>query len=221
MLYICLTVSLVSHGIMNVLVAKKLTPYAAVISMVGIWIPGCVMMPVMMQHMFTVPCFILVPIPRVGRKLFTVASFLAMTAAYSLTFREAVQDDQRMLELREQYPFESFENRLPSLPRPSPVSSEFGDKKWAQFEKDIEKQWNSKALFKNLHEERVANFVNSPGFGSVAPFTFVGPREATRKKCQPPPLISPSGRIPQTPLPGKSSRPAGSTTTSSSSTPAA
>jgi hypothetical protein len=191
MLIASLVTSLISLCLLNLLVAKRQAPYACIIAMIGIWIPGCLMMPVMLQHMMTVPCFALVPIPRVGRKLFAIGSGVAYFVAYYLSVTQAVKDDHRLIELREKYPFESVEARLPLPPKPSPVPAEWRDTSMSHFEKEIDGEGTNAWRFKNLHEERVSNFVNSPGFGVARGAGMMRSERAFEDYAAPMPIAHP------------------------------
>ena len=77
---------------------------------------------------------------------------------------------ERVRQLRDQYPFESLESRLPTAPRflrEQTISKETGEQT-REFENSIEQEiesWGREAILQKLHEGSVEEFVNREGFG--------------------------------------------------------
>lgn len=112
---------------------------------------------------------LMLPVPNRGKRLYLPLSCIATLVAYVILIVPAVEKQQEFVQLRQQYPYESLEERLPPRPsrEPSPVSN---PKRLNQLEEEIAKEsgwvYDSRAgQLKRIHETSVEGFVNSAGFG--------------------------------------------------------
>lgn len=176
MLYISLTLSAVLLGAVNLIVAKWRNPVPATIGL-GI---GFSVLPICMMLVFPAVaiqalslCILLFVLlaPRRGRKLYLPLSCVATLLAYGVVFVPYIEQRRETIQLREEYPYESFEKRMPS--RPKLESAEPKDLNYLGDLEDVidrdtnERYRNSRsASLRSLHERSVEDFVNSAGFGN-------------------------------------------------------
>lgn len=116
------------------------------------------------QSLITIPCLLLLLIPKAGRTLFTIASIAAMAFAYWSLFDAAEKKNERYEELREKYPLVSMAERVPE-PKSHRVHSAAEERRLFHFESEVSSQSNYANNFKRLHNDRIREFVNKPGFG--------------------------------------------------------
>jgi hypothetical protein len=96
-------------------------------------------------------------------------STLATLSAYAVVSYSALREVRQFDALREQYAYQSMENRVP-LPKPAWRANQLTDAGSSQLER-IEKQIGASGqgmrpfLLQRLHEETVTRFVESQGFG--------------------------------------------------------
>src|SRR5438067_6023862 len=103
-----------------------------------------------------------------GPGRFLALSAGATLAAYGLLVGLSVAPTQReYARLRERFPFESVEGRLPLLPA-RPADARHDPDRLAALEGRVDEEvrfdWRARELA-SLHERTVSQFVNSPGFG--------------------------------------------------------
>jgi hypothetical protein len=176
MLYISLFVTLVMLVIVNVIVrrAEYPVPKAAGVCLVTPLIPFCGMMFFPAAALSAVCAGVLllvVLIPRHGKRLYLPLSVVATLVAYGVVLRPVVEQHRELANLRQQYAFESIEQRLPARPRPTERPQHVNPSGLTALEDQIEtasgeNTYRSRTRTLNyLHEEAVRTFVNSPGFG--------------------------------------------------------
>lgn len=118
------------------------------------------------QSLFTLPCLLLILIPKAGRPLFTIASIAALAFAYWSLFDAAEKKTERYEELREKYPFVSMASRVPEPKSHGNLTTEQS----VQLDK-LENNLigalphPSRSYLRKLHDDRVEQFVGRPGFG--------------------------------------------------------
>ena len=106
-----------------------------------------------------------------GPAFFLMLSLAATAAAYAITMVFVLQDVEKYARLRERFPYESIEDRLPKPPSqaglgplPDRTHERLTDlEQWVGSEGDLHRA----EMLRLLHEERVKLFVSSPGFGRV------------------------------------------------------
>ncbi len=101
------------------------------------------------------------------RQYFPASSLASAVIAFGATTWLAVSSLQNYSHLREEFPYESLESRLPEPPdgRPSPVIPPDTARRLDKFESDLP-GWSARTVrLRMLHEGNVQLFVNSPGFG--------------------------------------------------------
>lgn len=142
---------------------------ACVVAVVG---PMCLMftMPaVLLQAGLLCVVLLVLFVPQRGRRLYLPASVFATLVVYSITGWSAYERQREFAKLREEFPVESMEDRLPSRP---PVVRTTAPADTARLMK-LENAVDSVAMsdthrnwwLRRLHEGQVDLFVNSPGFG--------------------------------------------------------
>ncbi len=94
---------------------------------------------------------------------------LAGLASFGFVFYLAMEERAERQALREQYPFESLEARLPvpkvrAAVKPSKQSAAH----WEKLEENVRSESNGlrALMLERLHQDSVRDFINSPGFGS-------------------------------------------------------
>jgi hypothetical protein len=105
--------------------------------------------------------------PRHGKRLYLPLSCIAALTVYGLVFTYEVRKARVFVELREQYPFESMDSRLPHPP-PTGVLKYVSSERLNRLEQEISIQDGTDTrtyALQRLHEMSVESFVNSPGFG--------------------------------------------------------
>ena len=79
-----------------------------------------------------------------------------------------ISDEQRVEQLRKQYPFVSLEARLPGRPAKSPGYVQLSDqskKELQWFDKALDGDSERQSFLRTLHDGTVAEFVNQQGNG--------------------------------------------------------
>jgi hypothetical protein len=133
-----------------------------------------------------------------GTLRYATVTLVATFIAFILTSIPGMTKQVELAKLRERYPFESLEGRLPPTPEQSEpkVSARL-----EEFEEELDKNSSGRAYqLERLHERSVRDFVNSDGFGAMR---IIGPpseRSVARglhaepAPFQPPnPLYGPTG----------------------------
>jgi hypothetical protein len=175
MLYASLILSAILLAVVNGLVLRSERPFLPFLccGLVFVFGPFCltaVFPPVVLQVLLL---FVAFGVWRVSRRkplAFLPLSLLATVIAYGVCAGLAYRDVTR---LREKFPYESLEGRLPS-PRPGPRDGplpEVTARRLDRLEETIKGAshfgvWRTDSL-RRLHEDAVDSFVSSPGFGSA------------------------------------------------------
>ena len=114
---------------------------------------------------------ILLLVPQRGKRLYSPLSCIATVIPYAIFLFMAVQKEKGYSHLREEYPFESVETRLPVRPAREPISLTHPER-LNNLESEISSQAGSSlylnsrsAVLLRLHENSVDTFVDSAGFG--------------------------------------------------------
>ncbi|MDB5313211.1 MAG: hypothetical protein JWO38_7413 [Gemmataceae bacterium] len=175
MLYISLVISLVLLVVVNRIVARLRHPVlGTIVCCLGCTLgPGCVMLyfpAVAWQAGLMCVSLPILLVPRRGKRLYLPLSCVATLVAYGILLHSAVEKRRSVAQLREQYPFESLEERLPVRPdRESSPPTHPGrlDRLESEIEQQSEPWWyNARAAnLEQLHKNSVDDFVNSAGFG--------------------------------------------------------
>jgi hypothetical protein len=140
---------------------------------------------------------------RPRRPIFFLAiSLLATVAAYGVAGCFALHDESEYARLRERFPYESMEARL-SMPPPRIGLGPCPDRtteRLTDLENSVEEKSTHRGridMLRQLHEDRVMLFVNSPGFGVARTFRPTASRLNSDLRKDPPLLQpSPSGYLP-------------------------
>ena len=175
MLYISLTLSAVLLGAVNLIVAKWRNPVPATIGLgIGFTIlPACLMLvfPAVgwQALVLTLLLFILL-VPNRGRRLYLPLSCVATLVVYALLLVPFNERRKETVQLRQEYPYESFEERMPSRPKfesARPNDLDRLSKLEEAIDGEAAERYRSTrtASLHDLHERSVDDFVNSAGFG--------------------------------------------------------
>ncbi len=138
------------------------------VSVVAVVAPMCLMttLPVVvLQAVLLCVALLVLLIPGRGRRLYVPASVVATLVAYGITTWFAVEREER---LRQQFPIESLEDRLPPRPttgRPAPADPDRLDYLESTFDRENFLADIRDRNLRRLHEDRVGQFANSYGFG--------------------------------------------------------
>jgi hypothetical protein len=133
-------------------------------------------------------------------RLFLQLSCLATVVAYGITGCSALYELQQNIRLREQYPLESLEGRLPTPRRPpregtlSVAAARRLDQLEDEFHRESSFSWGRERYLRRLHEGTVALFVNSPGFG-VTRMSGIDPESLARGVRTEPPVPQPESAV--------------------------
>jgi hypothetical protein len=107
----------------------------------------------------------MVRVPDTGKRRYFAASCIATLIAYTVPTGVALQSHEKWAELREQYPYESLENRLPTRSAGNAAQPK-NEVRLQDLEKKVFLESLGRANpLRQLHEMSVNSFVNSPGFG--------------------------------------------------------
>ena len=131
--------------------------------------------PILIQAFVTVAAIFAVSLgialavwPRVRHQVrsFVPLAGAALVVAYGLAGWAATGTMARYDRLREQYPYESMEDRVPA-PRPAVSGPTAADGPLVSIESELDHAGGGLRVWslRQLHEERVRLFINSPGFG--------------------------------------------------------
>jgi hypothetical protein len=175
MLYVSLILSVILLGVVNGLVQRSKRPFLPFLCWGLVFVLGpcfltAVFPPVALQVLLL---FVAFGVWRVSRRkplAFLPLSCLATVIAYGVCAGLAYRE---ITHLRERFPYESLEGRLPVL-RPSPRDEplpEVTARRLDRLEETIKGAapfgpWRTDTL-RRLHEDSVDYFVSSPGFGSA------------------------------------------------------
>ena len=215
MLYISLTLSAVLLGAVNLIVVKWRNPVPATIGL-GI---GFSVLPICMMLVFpavgwqalvlTLLLFVLL-VPNRGRRLYLPLSCVATLVIYALLLVPFIEKRKETVQLRQEYPYESFEERMPSRPKfesAKPNDLDRLSKLEEAIDSETAERYRSSrsASLRHLHERSVDDFVNSAGFGvgrmggmlthSDAESLKHDPREAVAQPDYLNPYIPPAGNL--------------------------
>jgi hypothetical protein len=134
----------------------------------------CLLPPVAMQGLLLCGCVILWRLSQRGPSFFLALSGGATVVAYGIAGFWALESQREYARLRDRYPYESMEARLPE-PKPDPRQAPLAPDealRLTRMEEEIDQRmhpFRSQAL-RMLHEQTVNLFVNSPGFGLARMF---------------------------------------------------
>lgn len=176
MLFLSLALSVTLLVLANLLVLR--TKYGAIgvlpISLVLVIVPARIMdamLPALAWQAFGL-CVLLVVriIPRLGRGLYLALSCAVTLMAYLHVHQATVEHHERLAQLRQKYPYETIESRLPvRLSTSNGASVDF--RRLEAFEKEMQEEGNDYEAWRwwnamqSLHEKSVKDFVGEPGFG--------------------------------------------------------
>lgn len=114
-------------------------------------------------------------------------ALLAFVTAYLLMTWISWPSIRKAWQLREEFPVESLEQRLPFREIPATEAPLFPqmDGELSIFENEIELVWREQSsiqrdMFRRLHESKVETFVNAPGFGVARLIRQPNPRILSR-----------------------------------------
>jgi hypothetical protein len=132
---------------------------------VGSTVVGCLFPAVVLQALFLSVC---AGVCRDRRRALAWSSIAATVAAYALPFWSASQTLRYYEQLREQYPIESLDARLPQSPlSPTQPLSAVAEAQLAELDQVLAREQDTfrASMLERLHGRMVQEFVNSPGFG--------------------------------------------------------
>ena len=171
MLYISLTLSVVLLGAVNLIVAKWRNPVPATIGLGVAFsiLPTCVIMlglPALeLQAVFLCLALFILLVPGRGRRLYLPLSCFATLLAYALFAPEAIHKYREITSLRQDYPLESLEERLP-VRVASNATPPKNTEELEMMENAVESDRHNRAQhLRMLHERSVSEFVGRAGFG--------------------------------------------------------
>jgi hypothetical protein len=144
-------------------------PFTIVFCLAFTIAPACIMLvlpAVALQALFLCILLLILVVPDRGRKLYRRLSWIATLVAYVIVSIPAVERRQEEAQLRQEYPFESIDQRLSptgKLESSQPKNPE----QLNHLEERVEREMHSlrSRQLRDLHERSVKEFVNSPGFG--------------------------------------------------------
>jgi hypothetical protein len=133
---------------------------------------GVILPPVVLQFCLLAIALVIGCSGTRGRRYFPALAALATLVPFAVTGACAWHTQRNYDRLREQYPLQSMEERVP-VPRPGLHAATLPEptaQRLAQIEKDIECRDGGAGryratMLRRLHEQTVMLFVNSPGFG--------------------------------------------------------
>ncbi|WZP00817.1 hypothetical protein EP7_002471 [Isosphaeraceae bacterium EP7] len=184
MLYLSLTVSTVFFLIANGLAASVsyrgvATLLVVAFLMIGLSLPILFLPALSFQAVLTSLAAVAWYRSRRGPSFFLKASCLATVAAYGLAGGFVLASNREYDRLRSMYPYESMEDRAPS-PKPVPggtILSPDAIEGLSVMDRAFEEQRDGHGLLlhrdwilKQLHEDTISLFINSPGFGVTRNF---------------------------------------------------
>jgi hypothetical protein len=129
---------------------------------------------------------------------FVPLSVTAIVIAYGFACLVAMRGQEHYERLRDQYPYESMEDRVPAPKPQSAEGRQVATDVWPlgmEGELDGHGDGMRSSMLRRLHEDRVREFTNSPGFGVARILrpseTWLRPRPRGETPAQPP--HSPAG----------------------------
>lgn len=125
-------------------------------------------------------CVLLIFLRAPVRKwFFPPLSCITTLIAYGILLAPAVEKQQEYAQLRDKYPFESLDQRLPLPPTPSRSSD---PERLNQLERRIENRFHFREVqLRTIHSSSVVGFINSAGFGEGRMDRFYRPDARTLK----------------------------------------
>lgn len=174
MLYYSLGLSAVLLALINISVARSRNPVPITLGLgfaFGV-LPACIMIAfpaVFVQAVLLNLLLFVLSIPDRGRRLYQPLSCVATLGAYSVVLFSALEKRAESSRLREEYPLESLEERLPR--RAGLPSASLAADSLENMERMLENAappygYQSRtAGLRQLHDHSVNEFVNSAGFG--------------------------------------------------------
>jgi hypothetical protein len=125
---------------------------------------GCFLPPVVLQAALLCVVGLVWQTSRGGSGRFLALSIGATIAAYLLVGVSVMRTQSEYARLRQKYPYESMEGRVPRLPAQSEQAPIYDSVLLGEIEKKGGFCYRTSQL-EQLHEQTVHLFVNSPGFG--------------------------------------------------------
>jgi hypothetical protein len=168
MLYISLIESAVILGLASLLSWKSRSLLEwLVAAAIVVLLTACVGMTLfapMLQVLLLIPIAIYAGVRGRSYRWFLVSSLVATVLAYGVT---SIYAWRRVIELREEWPYESLAERAPEPEHNAQELTPAQEKRLSRFETemdDLDENWRSR-LLRDIHENQVRVFVNSFGFG--------------------------------------------------------
>jgi hypothetical protein len=203
MLYMSLLVSAFLFLVANLIVFRARKPVGKTVGFcaalaLGPFFMMCVLPPVAIQGLLLALAVVGWWISRRGPLLFLRLSCAATLVAYGIAGRIAWQDLRENARLRDRYPYESMDERLP-VPKRDPhqaVLSPTTAGRLSRLEETIEsdRNWVREMQLRMLHEDAVGLFINSPGFG-VARMMRPSERSLSSPLYEGPIALQPGDRV--------------------------
>jgi hypothetical protein len=165
------------------------------LGVVGPWV-------LVVQGVLLSGAFVLWWVCRRGPAFFLMLSLAVTAVAYGIAGYFTLQEEAEYTRLRERFPYESMEDRLPRLssraglgPLPNSSSERLND---LEYGVDLHSGFSSRAeSLRTLHEERVRLFTKSSGFGRVRMLFRPSEEGLTLRLPEPVPQPSPSAYAPE------------------------
>ncbi len=138
-----------------------------------------------------------------GPGRFLGLSLAAMAVTYAVVAVPAAQRELELRRLQHHYPFESMEDRVPPLPSRPDAAPAFDAEPLEALEHAIHDRngYAAPEHLRRLHEERVRQFVNSPGFGVIRMMGWLPSEHAIRESYRSGPAPPQPGGPLSPPLP--------------------
>ena len=127
--------------------------------------------PVLLQAGLMFALILVLRVPHKNRRLYLPLSCIATVVAYGVASQSVVKEQLQLAQLRQQYPYESLEERLPlrSNGQSFPLVASL---RLQSFENEYDHKilWDGytrRTALQELHEQSVMQFVNNQGFGAT------------------------------------------------------
>jgi hypothetical protein len=202
-LYVSLVLSMIVLLVANYFACRPGRPVAGLLvcGLVFIGLPmylGIFFPPVVIQFFLMCAALLSWRTGSSNRRSFLVLSLSATAAAYGVAVCLSLPEELEFAHLRERFPYESMEERLPMPHSPNKEKRlpPDADVRLARLENSVQKSQGTynlmqpAFLLRRLHEEKVELFVNSPGFGVARIFGRPSESGITRK-------LRPNAPVPQ------------------------
>ncbi|WP_088259359.1 hypothetical protein [Fimbriiglobus ruber] len=138
-------------------------------SLAAIILPQCLLsfFPVVaIQAVFAIIALVFLDVPRHGKRLYLAGTFVVMIAAWAVVLFYAVEKQNWYADARGRFPLESLADRLPPSASRYAPSKPDDEKRLENLESDaLLHSFQREYALRQLHENQVNLFVNSPGFG--------------------------------------------------------